>query len=346
MMDHINLMKWTDISVLAPATANTINRLARGLADNLVGNLFLAHDWSKPYLLAPAMNVNMLNHPATQTSLEILKNWGVTVLPTKEGYLACGDEGAGKMLEPEAIIKYIKEATEAIKPSSEHSRQILITAGSTQEEIDSVRFVSNISTGNTGASLADYFIRSGTAVTYLHGMQTRKPTLPCHCQTFGSTADLETKLKHLLSHTRFDAVIHLAAVSDYVPDTLLVGKKTILLPLKEKFISDPKQISITLHRNPKLVQKIKSISKNKQIKLVAFKLTDQSSVDQRRQAALNLFKETQSDFVVGNDMTNRKGNRQSAFQVYKRTSKLHPHLAQTVNNLGEILNNMLFETKG
>ena len=76
MMDHINLMKWTDISVLAPATANTINRLARGLADNLVGNLFLAHDWSKPYLLAPAMNVNMLNHPATQTSLEILKNWG------------------------------------------------------------------------------------------------------------------------------------------------------------------------------------------------------------------------------------------------------------------------------
>ena len=342
MMNHINLVKWADISILAPATAHTINRLSNGLADDLVGALFLAHDRSKPYLLVPAMNTAMYNHPTTQMSLEKLQKWGVMVLPTDRGYLACGDEGSGKMLEPEAVIAYIMDAVAAIKSSSEQSRRILITAGGTQENIDTVRFVSNLSTGNTGASLADYFIRKGVSVTYLHGVKAYKPTLLCHYQSFGSTYDLETKLKHLLSHTRFDAVFHLAAVSDYVPVTLLAEKKTIPLPLKEKLSSHPKQISITLCRNPKLVKRIKSFSKNKQIKLIAFKMTSQSSVDQRRQVALNLFEESQCDFVVGNDTADRKGNRQYAFQVYERTSKSHSHSAQTVNDLGKILNKALF----
>ena len=98
LMDHINLVKWADVVVLAPATANTLNRLAQGLADDLIGALFLAHDWKKPYLIAPAMNTNMYQHPATQNSIKTLQAWGVNMLATSEGYLACGDEGQGKML--------------------------------------------------------------------------------------------------------------------------------------------------------------------------------------------------------------------------------------------------------
>lgn len=109
-MDHINLVKWADLVVLCPATANTINRLAAGLADDLVGALFLAHDWRKPYLLAPAMNPAMWSHPATAASIERLRGWGVRVLPVARGRLACGDEGEGRLIEPDEILSQIRAA--------------------------------------------------------------------------------------------------------------------------------------------------------------------------------------------------------------------------------------------
>ena len=90
MMDHIRLTKWADITVLAPASANTLNRMAAGIGDSSVTALFLAHDWAKPYVIAPAMNTKMLNHPATKRSLKTLQSWGAHILPTASGYLACG----------------------------------------------------------------------------------------------------------------------------------------------------------------------------------------------------------------------------------------------------------------
>lgn len=86
MMSHIELMKWADLIILAPASANTINKMANGIADNLVTSLFLAHKWDKPYLIAPAMNSAMFKHPATQKSLQTLIDWGIIVLPTDAGY--------------------------------------------------------------------------------------------------------------------------------------------------------------------------------------------------------------------------------------------------------------------
>jgi phosphopantothenoylcysteine decarboxylase/phosphopantothenate--cysteine ligase len=96
MMSHINLVKWADLTIVVPATANTINKLAAGVGDSLLTSLFLAHDFCKPYVIAPAMNTAMFNHPSTQSSLTKLVSWGVNVLPTGEGYLACGDYGRGK----------------------------------------------------------------------------------------------------------------------------------------------------------------------------------------------------------------------------------------------------------
>ena len=104
-MEHISLARWADLALVAPATANTINRLSAGLADDLVGSLFLAWELrKKPWWVAPAMNVEMFNHPLTQASLKTLADLGVRVLPTGTGPLACGEEGAGRLLEPEQLV--------------------------------------------------------------------------------------------------------------------------------------------------------------------------------------------------------------------------------------------------
>lgn len=107
MMDHIYLSKWADLAIVCPATADLINRLAAGVANDAVGSLFLAYDLKKPYLVAPAMNQQMWQHPATKASLEKLESWGVQVLPTGDGYQACGDVGPGRLLEPDQIYAQI-----------------------------------------------------------------------------------------------------------------------------------------------------------------------------------------------------------------------------------------------
>ena len=107
-MDHINLARWADLALVAPATANTLNRLSAGLADDLVGSLFLAWELKKkPWWVAPAMNVAMFNHALTQASLQKLSSLGVRVLPTGEGSLACGEEGEGRLLEPEQLVMQV-----------------------------------------------------------------------------------------------------------------------------------------------------------------------------------------------------------------------------------------------
>jgi phosphopantothenoylcysteine synthetase/decarboxylase len=106
-LEHIALTKWLDLAIVCPATANIINKMAAGIGDDYISTVFLAFDFSKPYLIAPAMNQNMWAHPATKRSVSILKGWGVKVLGTGTGYQACGDKGAGRLLEPDAIYKEI-----------------------------------------------------------------------------------------------------------------------------------------------------------------------------------------------------------------------------------------------
>jgi len=107
--DHINLVGWADLLVLYPASANHITRLRTGLADDLIGCLFLADNFSKPYWIAPAMNSNMLAHPAVTEALSTLESWGCRILPTGEGRLACGEVGYGRLLEPEEVFELISE---------------------------------------------------------------------------------------------------------------------------------------------------------------------------------------------------------------------------------------------
>jgi len=102
-LEHIALTKWMDLAIICPATANILNKLAAGIGDDFISTTFLAWDLKKPYLVAPAMNQNMYAHPATRRSLGVLEGWGVKVLGTGRGYQACGDNGSGRLLEPEEI---------------------------------------------------------------------------------------------------------------------------------------------------------------------------------------------------------------------------------------------------
>src|SRR5580658_3615272 len=138
-LEHIQLTRWADAVVVCPATANTINRFAAGLADDLAGALFLAHDRTKPFLVAPAMNPAMWRHPATQAAVAQLRDWGLQFIAVGHGRTACGEEGAGRLAEPELIVS----AVEAALARPARRLRILITSGGTAEPIDGVRLLAN-----------------------------------------------------------------------------------------------------------------------------------------------------------------------------------------------------------
>jgi phosphopantothenoylcysteine decarboxylase/phosphopantothenate--cysteine ligase len=337
MMGHINLMKWADLIIVCPATANTINKLANGIGDNLLTSLFLAFDWSKPYLIVPAMNTKMYDHPTTKNSMKKLAEWGVKILPTNEGYLACGDTGKGKLLEPDEIFEQIFLAlkdenydakgkiagnTKLINTEGEKLK-ILITAGGTKENIDGIRYLSNLSTGKTGAAIAEYFSLHNHDVTLLHAIDSAVPQNNCEIITYFSFSELDDKLKLFLGKYKYDAVIHLAAVGDYSVDTLETNGELISLPLSKKLDSENKLITLHLKRNKKIISRLKSYSKNKNILVVGFKLTNTLDLDQRSKSVQKLLKESGCSYVVQNDRNERTSeNSQANFTIYNKNKKI------------------------
>ena len=301
-MAHINLVKWADLTVLCPATANVINKFAQGLGDDLLSSLFLAHDFKKPYFIAPAMNTAMYRHPATQASLQKLEGWGIKILPTGEGRLACGDVGEGKLLEPELVAKYVEHALARPAESSSRKLRFLITSGGTEEPIDGVRSISNFSSGRTGAEFADFLYSQGHDVSLLRAERAMSATELVSETTFKSFHDLDHGLQELLSSQHFDCVIHLAAVSDYSVDHLLIDGKKVDPGVETKFSSE-EDITLNLARNYKIVDRIHRYSKNANLVLVAFKLTNNASESEREHAVLHLLEHSLADYVVQNDLT-------------------------------------------
>ena len=343
VMSHIDLVKWADLTIVCPATANTINKMANGIADNLLTSLFMAHNWSKPYLLAPAMNTSMYNHPATQESLVKLSNWGVEVLPVAEGNLACGDIGRGKLLEPDEIYQKIMEVLEKRNQTGKRQK-IVITSGGTRENIDGVRFISNLSTGKTGAALAEYFSRRNYEVTLIHAHDSIQPMVNCKKIKFSSFDDLNEILKNLLSTNSYDAVIHLAAVSDFFPVSLEINKQIFELPMQKKLDSDAETLTISFRKNFKIVVRLKSYSINNKLIVVAFKLTKGAAVSEKIGAIRKLFDNSEVDFVVSNDFLDRTGDHvQINFKIYDRGLK--PIDCVTVNELSKELEKIIAGTK-
>lgn len=169
---------------------------------------------------------------------------------------------------------------------------ILITAGATREPIDAVRFLSNVSTGRTGALLADALAAHGHAVTLLHGEAAVRPTRVTDTESFGSTADLQAALRQRLGNGTYDAVIHCAAVSDYRPDTTHTGKMS----------SYAAELSIRLVPTPKLLPELKTYAAPRPLKVIGFKLTAGADVAARAVAVGKLFAAGTVDAVIHNDM--------------------------------------------
>lgn len=320
MMSHINLMKWADLIILSPASANTINKMATGIADNLVTSLFLAYKFDKPYLIAPAMNTSMFKHPATQLSLKKLKDWGVNVLPTDAGYLACGDNGEGKLLDPDKIYEHIINALQIKENSKLNKGTVLITAGATREYIDGVRFISNISTGKTASTIADYFLDNNYKVTYLHGINTMKPSGNSTNIEFGDFNDLKKQIQTLLASTQFDVIINNAAISDYTVDEIKATDTKILASQNVKIDSGLEHLTINLKPTSKIVDMLKSISLNKNVILIAFKFSGDDIFDNAKKQVQQLFKHSNADFIVLNSLHDRDINdTQANFYIFNKT---------------------------
>ncbi|HVZ63441.1 MAG TPA: bifunctional phosphopantothenoylcysteine decarboxylase/phosphopantothenate--cysteine ligase CoaBC [Lacunisphaera sp.] len=299
-LEHINLTRWADLVLVCPATANTINRLAAGLADDLPGALFLAHDRTKPWLIAPAMNPAMWAHPATQAATGRLRAWGVHCLAVGEGRTACGETGEGRLPEPDEIVA----AVEAALSPRETQLRILVTAGGTAEPVDGVRVLTNSSTGRTGALLASHLARAGHDVCLLRSRTAVAAPPGCREELFGTFDELDAALARQLGSNSYDAVVHAAAVGDFGVAAILSGGEE-LAPGRGKLDAASGPLSIRLRRHPKLVDSIRARSRNPDLALVAFKLTAGASEAATVRAVADLFAHSGADLVVHNDETRR-----------------------------------------
>lgn len=212
-ISHIELAKWADIFVLAPATANLIGKMANGLADDMLSTCLLAN--RSPILLCPAMNTYMLNNPATKENLQKLIQREVKIMETECGDLACGDFGNGKLASPESIEteieKILNDNRNAKKDFS--GMNILISAGPTVEPIDPVRFISNHSTGKMGYAMAKAAHNRGANVTLISGPVNIEVPTGIKVVKVKTAAEMFQAVQHNLASN--DALIMTAAVSDY-----------------------------------------------------------------------------------------------------------------------------------
>lgn len=210
---HISLGMWSDLYVIAPATANTLSKMASGVADNLLLTTYLSARC--PVIAAPAMDVDMYEHPATQASLRILKERGVMIVEPGSGFLASGLDGKGRMEEPEVILSHIKCAIGAY--GSFAGRKVLITAGPTREEIDPVRYITNHSTGKMAFALAEAFAERGAKVQVVSGPTAVKCTMPSvQVHNVVSAGEMASVTMDLFAKGA-DVAVLCAAVSDFTP---------------------------------------------------------------------------------------------------------------------------------
>jgi len=226
-IEHIAEAQTTELLVVAPATADTLAKFAHGLADDFLSTLYLAT--TAPIVLAPAMNVNMWNHPATQANVATLAERGALIVPPGSGYLACGMTGSGRLADTPEIVAAVLAALDLERPLRREQslcdlaqETILVTAGGTREPIDPVRFLGNRSSGKMGYALAAAALARGARVILVSAPTALTP--PAGCEFLPVTTAAEMRVAVLDSLPRATAVIGAAAVSDFRPATVAPEK--------------------------------------------------------------------------------------------------------------------------
>jgi phosphopantothenoylcysteine decarboxylase / phosphopantothenate---cysteine ligase len=212
-IEHIAVAQSIDALVVAPATSDILAKFALGIASDFLTTLYLAT--TAPVVVAPAMNVNMWNHPATQANLETLRKRGVKIVDPDSGYLACGMTGAGRLAANEAIVAAVLQALGAAQDLA--GETILITAGPTRENIDPVRYITNRSSGRMGYALAGAALRRGAHVLLVSGPTNIVPPDAAQFTRVETAEEMREAALKLLSQATI--VIKTAAVSDYRPKT-------------------------------------------------------------------------------------------------------------------------------
>jgi len=208
-VEHIAVAQSIDALLVVPATADVLAKFAQGIASDFLTTLYLAT--TAPVIVAPAMNVNMWEHPATRGNLEILKKRGVTIVAPGTGYLACGMTGAGRLAENEAVVAATLEALGASQELA--GETLLITAGPTREKIDPVRYLTNRSSGRMGYALAEAALRRGARVLLVTGPTALTPPGAAEVTPVESAEEMRQAVLKLLPQATI--VIKTAAVSDY-----------------------------------------------------------------------------------------------------------------------------------
>jgi len=247
-IEHIAVAQAIDALLVVPATADAIAHFAQGIASDFLTTLYLAT--TAPVVVAPSMNVNMWNHPATQANLETLRRRGVKIVDPGSGYLACGMTGTGRLAENETIVAAVLEALGASQDL--HGETVLITAGPTREKIDPVRYLTNRSSGRMGYALAEAALRRGARVLLVSGPTALTPPATAELTRVESAEQMRNAVLDLLPHATI--VIKTAAVSDYRPK-VTAGQK-----IKRKG-----PMTLELEATPDI---LKEISLHKQVQIV------------------------------------------------------------------------------
>src|SRR4051794_25199390 len=220
-ISHLELVARADVFVVAPASANTLAKLAAGLADNLLTSAALAN--TAPLVLAPAMNNRMYEHPATQANLELLRSRGVRVVDPGTGRLASkGEWGVGRLAEPAEILAAVEESLSQYTPHSLDGLRVLVTAGGTREPIDSVRFIGNRSSGRMGLALAEEAARRGADVTLVAANVTIPPPSGVATVPVETTGELDAAVRERFAEA--DVLVMAAAPADFRPAQVGEGK--------------------------------------------------------------------------------------------------------------------------
>ena len=238
---HVAIGQAADLIVIAPATANTIAKLAAGLADDLLGNTVLAS--RAPVVIAPAMHTEMWQHPATVHNVAVLRSRGVTVVGPAVGQLTGADSGPGRLEEPAEIVR---AALAVLAPKDLAGRRILVTAGGTREPLDPVRFLGNRSSGKQGIALALAAAARGAEVTLIGANLEVATPASIRVLHVGSTLELAAAVADAAAHV--DVVIMAAAVADYRPAVIAESK------IKKELAGD--RLTLELVKNPDILAKL------------------------------------------------------------------------------------------
>lgn len=284
---HVALGIWADAMLIAPCTASTIGKMANGIADNMLTTTYLS--MRAPVFIAPAMDVDMLAHPATQRNIATLRSYGVSVIEPTSGALASGLEGKGRMEEPEAIVDTIdRYFRRKDNDKSLEGKKIMITAGPTYEKIDPVRFIGNYSSGKMGFAIADECGRRGAQVTLIAGPVAVETTQAGIRRIDVEDAE-EMYDNAIKTFTESDAAILCAAVADFKP--------AVAAPTKIKRGREP--LTITLMPTEDIAAHLGEIKRQGQL-LAGFAL----ETDDEERHAIEKLRRKNFDFIVLNSLRN------------------------------------------